>query len=582
MKNPLGGAGVLISGSKSLSVSYSQSSKIALVSAFSIVIMFAYWRNFEAEQGPRNGVFSALSSVVDSSAENLALPNESPLEPPVRKLIGALRREVLKVKRNTGIYPDTDFDLKKWKEENPCISRTELPSYYSRLSSSPNRKDLGISESRQWETVLFEYARLHRACIRAAGNITEYFYSRNTTTGCKFFIAEAKNGLGNKLFIMAPSVLYAILTQRVILIPESTGVPDLMCEPFPGSSWRLSIDIQNRDVPIWNQTKEFMDNVDRAKREHESTLPIYASRVDDDWLPVARFFCDVEQSYFRQVPWLTVHGCLYFLPKLFAIPSHQITLEALFPDPSVAITHILRTTFLPRDETWDKVKGAEYLFNSSHLTRVQVGIQARYFNSSEAKHKVINANVEGCLVENNLLEQAVPVERSSLVGHHETTIFIASLTSDLQEHLQGFYERNPESQYTKISFQQLSSEKEQRSGIEVYQQVLVEILWLSFSHTLLVSPASTFGGLGQAYGALTSWFIEMRDDVMVPCQRGQTSDGCFQTPHHSYSCPYETVRNGKPIFDFVPYIKSCREIDAGGLQLIDGLKNTGMVDSPLR
>jgi xyloglucan fucosyltransferase len=189
---------------------------------------------------------------------------------------------------------------------------------------------------------------------------------------------------------------------------------------------------------------------------------------------------------------------------------------------------------------------------------------------------VVNANVEACLVENNLLEQA------SSLGH-ETTIFIASLTSDLQEHLRGFYERSAEFEHTKISFQQLSSEKEQRFGLEVYQQVLVEVLRLSFSHTLLLSPASTFGGLGQAYGALTSWFIETRDDVRTPCQRGQTSDACFQTPDHSYRCPYETERTvGKSIIDIVPYIKPCLQIDARGMQLMDGLKNASTVNLQLR
>jgi hypothetical protein len=54
--------------------------------------------------------------------------------------------------------------------------------------------------------------------------------------------------------------------------------------------------------------------------------------------------------------------------------------------------------------------------------------------------------VEACLVENNLLEQA------SSLGH-ETTIFIASLTSDLQEHLCKVYKPRSEFGYTKISFQ---------------------------------------------------------------------------------------------------------------------------------
>jgi hypothetical protein len=47
------------------------------------------------------------------------------------------------------------------------------------------------------------------------------------------------------------------------------------------------------------------------------------------------------------------------------------------------------------------------------------------------KQKVVNANVEAWLVENSILEQA------SCLGHY-TTIFIASLTLDLQEHLRGF------------------------------------------------------------------------------------------------------------------------------------------------
>ena len=165
----------------------------------------------------------------------------------------------------------------------------------------------------------------------------------------------------------------------------------------------------------------------------------------------------------------------------------------------------------------------------------------------------------------------MPTEKSGL--RHETTIFVASLTSDLQEHLHDVYERSTASEYTTINFQQLSSEKEQRNGLEVYQQVLVEVLWLSFSNTLLVSSQSTFGGLAQGYGALTSWFIENRDNEKKPCQRGQTSDGCFMIPDFNYRCPY-MEKNGQPIMDFIPYIKPCLQIDCHGMQLVNVLRNT--------
>lgn len=195
---------------------------------------------------------------------------------------------------------------------------------------------------------------------------------------------------------------------------------------------------------------------------------------------------------------------------------------------------------------------------------MQVGIQARYFNNSAAKHKVLNANVESCIVENNLLERAITTSK-----HHQTTIFLASLTSDLQEHLRGVYNRTTSS-FPNLDFLQLSNEKEQRFGPDVYDQVLVEVLWLSLSHTLLLSPQSTFGGLAQAYGALTPWFIEARDDVTTPCQYAQTVDNCYQIPDHSYRCPYDSnTKMGKGIEEVVPYIKHCLAIDSGGgLQLV--------------
>ena len=314
-------------------------SRIALFSVFFIVVVGVYWRS--TDEGRRSATILStfpFSVEKDPAAElpkqsSVQSTLESPLiKPPVRKLVEALRREVLKVERNTGVSADTGFDLEKWKQENPCLSRTELPTYYSRLSNSPSRKVLGISETSQWETVLYEYGRLHRVCIRAAGNLTEYFQSRNTTTGCKFFIGYSVNGLGNKFFIMAPSILYAILTYRVVLIPEITGVPDLVCEPFPGSTWRVSDDIIQDKNPIWNRTHEFMENVDKAKQEHESTLPIYASRADDYWLPVGRCVLSPNlnsltsfTTYLRKLPTL-IHAIVQVLLRCGAVVLQTSTM----------------------------------------------------------------------------------------------------------------------------------------------------------------------------------------------------------------------------------------------------------------
>lgn len=261
----------------SLSVPIHKLANVAVVCVLFIVLVGAYWRQW---QGP----LITYSAGIESSTPR-GVPDYPP-PGPIQSLLEALRKAIRKVEQNTGLIADSDFDFEPWSTENPCMSRSELGSIYSRLIPSPHRKEVLTSE---WESrVMWEYAKLHRLCTRAAGNLTEYFVSRNASTGCKFMVADAANGMGNKIFIMAPALLYSVLTQRVFLLPVSTGVPDLMCEPFPGSSWKLRSDIV-RDNLLWNQTTEFLENVDRAKREHESTMPIYASRIDDRWQPITRY-----------------------------------------------------------------------------------------------------------------------------------------------------------------------------------------------------------------------------------------------------------------------------------------------------
>lgn len=86
----------------------------------------------------------------------------------------------------------------------------------------------------------------------------------------------------------------------------------------------------------------------------------------------------MEQAYLTQVTWLSLMGSLYFLPKLFAIPSYRATMEALFPDPSLALTHMLRTFMLPADKVWAQVKIREKQYlNKMHT---QVGITVLKLN----------------------------------------------------------------------------------------------------------------------------------------------------------------------------------------------------------
>jgi hypothetical protein len=104
-----------------------------------------------------------------------------------------------------------------------------------------------VDENPKWKLVLKEYEILHRTCVRRMGNVTEFFLKKKTIEGCNFVVADTERGtgIGNKLLSIVSIFLYALLTQRVMLVPFATAIPGVMCEPFEGSSWVIDPELRN-------------------------------------------------------------------------------------------------------------------------------------------------------------------------------------------------------------------------------------------------------------------------------------------------------------------------------------------------
>ena len=188
------------------------------------------------------------------------------------------------------VSENTDLNLQAWRAAYPCKSREQLPLLYEQLGK-------GVKPNAQWDMVLREYSNMHRVCRLAAGNLTKYFVDRSESTGCKFMFATARNGLGNKLIHMTSSFLHAVLTQRVFLIPTDTSVPDVFCEPFQGSTWRIDFPL-DRLGHYWNSTEDFFRMVDAAKAGN-ATQRLYAARLDNYWGPHNRYV-DCLQIYVQK------------------------------------------------------------------------------------------------------------------------------------------------------------------------------------------------------------------------------------------------------------------------------------------
>ncbi|BBN13359.1 xyloglucan fucosyltransferase [Marchantia polymorpha subsp. ruderalis] len=505
--------------------------------------------------------------------------------PAVQKLVEAIRQATSRASDGEQIEFSED-DRKEWEARHPCRSRLELAPLYA---ARKHLKD--VPANKQWLLVFREYEKLHRACSRRVGDLLNYFESHNTSIGCKFVIAETHFGLGNKLYHVSSVFMFAVLRQRVILVPESTSIPSVVCEPFAGSSWRMNDELHEAVKRKRKLSKEFYAAVDRDL-DHRGTLDVYASAITDEWGPEMRFFCNSEQRFLTHVTWLTMDGCLLFLPKLWAIDMFRPALEGLFPD-RIAATYVLRSLMLPADHVWERILHVNELYLAN--AEKQVGIQVRYFGGDkefEEKNDLVNDRITRCLWENDILPEVCPATpddpgwgeakfagcAEKLTAEHHAKprmvkVLIASLFQGLQDFLNNIYLRH-EVTATKdaVGVYQLTHELIQGTGVEVDSQALVEVISLSLSDVLLVSPMSTFGGVAQAYGGLMPWFIDIGRPKGEPdqCQRAMGIDPCHLGARENYECRYDPP-GSQNIYDMFTYLKHCLPIDVGygwGMELI--------------
>ncbi|KAG0603196.1 hypothetical protein M758_10G073900 [Ceratodon purpureus] len=468
-----------------------------------------------------------------------------------------------------------------WHKQHPCASRHEIYALYSSRKSTHDPAH-DIQTNPKWNAVLKEYANLHRTCVLRMGNVDEFFLKRKHIDGCKFVVAgvSAGSGIGNKALSIVSTLVYAVLTQRVLLVPGATAVPGAFCEPFEGSSWMVDPEEKwsesKKRHNLWETLDFFYAKVDGRSEPETIISPIYAVSTTENWdaQPEPRFFCDTEQAQYTQVEWINFRNNLYFVPKLFAVGSFRPLLEDIFPNRKV-LTHLLRTVMLPCDPVWGRLKQVHDA-HFRHSDR-RVGVQERYFNGKadfEHLHTATEENVLNCLITNGFLPnptpksitlpQKTPDPSSSppLSPLKVTTIFITSLYQELFNRLTKHYVRVALETGDAVGLVQLTHENKQYFGVEVDRQALTEILCLSLTDHLILTPQSTFGALAQGYGGLVPWFIDLRPNTPTPCVRAQSTETCYQVPATKmFTCPHDVGVNGHFMTDLVPYLTDCHLVE---------------------
>ncbi|KAE8124007.1 hypothetical protein FH972_018919 [Carpinus fangiana] len=455
-------------------------------------------------------------------------------------------------------------------DEGSCLSRYQSVKYRKEVSHKPS--SYLISRLRRYEA-------LHKQCgpyTESYNKTLEQLKSGHYTgpSECNYVVWVSFSGLGNRILSLASSFLYALLTNRVLLVDPGVDVADLLCEPFPEVSWFLP-----PDFPLKNQFNQFnqespecygkmLKNITITNSNRLTPPSVYLHLVHDYNDHDKLFFCDEEQTFLQKVPWLIVKTDNYFIPSLFLIPSFEQELSKLFPKKDTVFHFMGRYLFHPTNQVW----GLITRYYESYLAKAdeRIGIQIRVFDTGTGPFQHVLDQILACTVKENLLPE---INREQhIIGPSGTqkskAVLMTSLSSGYFEKVREMYWEYPTVTGEVVGIYQPSHEEYQQTEKQMHnRKAWTEMYLLSLTDVLVTSSWSTFGYVAQGLGGLKPWILykpENRTTPNPPCRRAMSMEPCFHAPPF-YDCK---AKIGVDTGALVPHVRHCEDM-SWGLKLVD-------------
>ncbi|CAI0421328.1 unnamed protein product [Linum tenue] len=455
-------------------------------------------------------------------------------------------------------------------DEPSCLSRHQ--SYRKHSPHKPS--SYLISKLRKYED-------LHRQCgpgtksyKRAIRKLTKLDrVDRDHSSSeeyCKYVIWLPANGLGNRMISIASTFLFALLTERVLLLHQRPDMEDLFCEPFPNSSWVLPVDKFPLQKEFWDEKDRHSHSIGSLMQNESSRgqassylfVNVNHGRYDGDNV----FYCDRGQASIEKIPWLIMLSDQYYAPAFFVMKRFEKEVIKMFPEKQTVFHHLGRYLFHPSNQAWGLIKR----FYRAYLEKAdqRIGLQIRVFNPKTVPFQTVMDQILKCSSkENNILpklDDAKPVGTSqSGNGTSSKAILAVSLYSEYYEHIKNMYWTKPTVEGDVIGVYQPSHEEYQKFGDNMHNmKAWAEISLLSTCDVLVTSAWSTFGYVAQGLGGLKPWILHKANDQNVPnpaCVEDLSMEPCFHFPPTCDCDTDEKVDAGA----LVPYLRHCKDLNWG-------------------
>ncbi|CAH8360828.1 unnamed protein product [Eruca vesicaria subsp. sativa] len=422
---------------------------------------------------------------------------------------------------NSGLSEKKDHLVHGFDKES-CLSRYEASLY---------RKESPFKQSSYLDSRFKRYQDLHRKC----GPFTSSYNSTldklklkdqsdGGVSGCSYVIWLNSGGeLGSRMLSLASAFLYALLTNRVLLVEPGAEMADLFCEPFPNTSWFLP-----SEIPLKTQLNE------------QSLLRHFVLDSSDQQ---RLFFREETQALLNETPWLIMKADSYFVPSLFSFSSFEQELEKLFPVKETVFYFLGNHLFHPTNVVWGLITRYYGAYLAGADQRIGIRIEVSDTSNDQFQHLV--EQILACGVRHELLPEVDKkrhLPSSQVVKRKSKAVFVSSSSPGIFESIRDVYWENPTVTGEIVSVHRPSHKEYQNTQRNMEsRRAWTEIYLLSCSDVLMVtSPWSSLVDVAHGLGGLKPWVLNETDHDSF-CTRARSMEPCSQTPR-SHGCKSVTIK----------------------------------------
>lgn len=460
-----------------------------------------------------------------------------------------------------------------------CQSRYEFANYHDNKKNKQEHPS-----SHKPSPYLLAKLRRHEALQKGCGPGTVMYRAaiRQLKSGngavtadmgdCRYLVHISYRGLGNRMLSMVSAFLYAVLTERTLLVHHDVGA--LFCEPFPGTTWlHPSSGWFGRGFPLGHFKRYGIDSKESLGNMLKTNVLSVGANGNASWADSdggrrppyvylhleggygfydKLFYCDAQQQLLRGAPWLLMRTDSYLVPGLFLVPCFRDELGRMFPEKDAVFHHLGRYLFHPVNDVWRMVTR----YFDAHLvgTEQRVGIQIRVFTQDKPLQNVLD-QVLSCVRREKLLLPSMEMNNAS--------VLVTSLSSWYYERIKAEYGDG-----AGVRVHQPSQEGRQKMGDASQDRAaLSEMYLLSTCDVLITTGFSTFGYVALGLGGIRPWIMpatpfwanETGEVPDPPCVRAMSVEPCFHSPSYYDCAASKDVDVGKVL----PYVHRCEDVSWG-------------------